>query len=118
MKLTNSLVIIMCSLFYSSSSHAGFYTAGDVYSYCTESESGTVVRSYLNQAECRGYVSGVYDLSTATTLKDKVCLNDGITIKQVAKIFIAYIDKNPQKMNLSAGSVIENAIYEAFRCQK
>jgi len=104
-------VLSSSSLFATSSN-----SAGDVYSWCAEPENSNVIS--LRYARCGGYIVGVYDHSINTTLTDHVCLSSGITPKQLIKIFTAYIDRNPQYMHLTASSVIEFAIIEAFSCEK
>lgn len=116
MRLTSLLSIFLVVVLYSSSGYASFSTAGDVYSLCTTSKN--FEHHYQARAECRGYITGVFDHAMSTTLKDLVCLSDGITVVQAVKIFIAYVDRNPQGMHLAAESVIENAMYEAFKCKK
>ena len=101
---------IFCAIVLSSSSgYASIFTAENItaeklYSLCTVSESSDLYDS--DYVRCLVYIGGVFDHATVTTLKAHPCMSSRVTTLQVMKTFIAYIDRNPQKMHLPADSVV------------
>ena len=98
------------------SANAAFIFGNELYQLCTSDENSQFY--FQDESECRGYVTGVYDRLTGTAKNGVLCLEGKITTGQVKKIFIAYADKNPAKLNRSAYEVDESSIYQAFRCSK
>ena len=97
-------------------SMAAFYTGNDIYNMCkTEKSSATY---YQNSSSCNGYVVGVYDHIIGTTKSGVLCIGSGVTAGQVVKMFLKYSEDNPSKLNKPAELLVENAIYEAFKCKK
>lgn len=109
------LITIICTLIFSSQISAGFYTGNELYSECAARES--VSTYYQSNAFCSGYISGVSDHFTGTSEKGLLCIDNNVTIGQIKKIFISYIDRNPEKLHLPAWVLVENSMYQAFKCK-
>ena len=45
-----------------------------------------------------------------------LCIPDTVNRGQLARIFVQYLEKNPEKLKLPAGLVLEDAMREAFAC--
>jgi hypothetical protein len=106
------LALVSGSAGFVGSVDAAFLSGNDLYALCTTPERD---RFYLqDQAECRGYVAGVYDHMSRT---DAFCPRRGVQMGQVTRIFVAYAKKNPQNLDRPAGHIVEEALRDAFPCQ-
>ena len=47
-----------------------------------------------------------------------LCVPDGTTRGQLARIFVQFLEKNPEKRKLPAGLLLEDAFRESFPCPK
>lgn len=62
----------------------------------------------------RGYVSGIVDIGDGILF----CTPQGTTRGQYTAVAIKYIEHNPEKWNLGASTIIQNALENAFPCKK
>ena len=47
-----------------------------------------------------------------------LCPPDSITRGQLARVFVQFLEKNPEKLKLPAGLLLEDALRESFPCPK
>lgn len=47
-----------------------------------------------------------------------LCVPDGTTRGQLARVFVQFLEKNPEKLKLPAGLLLEDALRESFPCPK
>lgn len=45
-----------------------------------------------------------------------LCIPDTVNRGQLARTFVQFLEKNPEKLKLSAGLVLEDALRDAFPC--
>jgi hypothetical protein len=45
-----------------------------------------------------------------------LCIPDTVNRGQLAKVFVQFLEKNPQKAKLPAGLILEDALRDAFPC--
>lgn len=109
-------LVFALTLLLSNFSYSAFNTGNEILALCEAQEGEEFY--FQKIAECRGYVAGVYDHFTGTVKDGVLCLNGKITIGQIRKVFIAYANKNPAVLNEPADIVVENSIYNAFKCSK
>ena len=112
MKILFVVIFMMVSF----KSYGSFYTGNKIYGFCITDKSSATY--YQNSATCHGYISGVYDHVLGVTKSGVLCLDSGVTIGQAVKIFMKYADENPSKLNKSAELLVENSMYDAFKCKK
>ena len=46
----------------------------------------------------------------------RLCLPDGVNRGQLVRTFVQFLEKNPDKLKLPAGLVLEDALRDAFPC--
>jgi hypothetical protein len=61
---------------------------------------------------CRGLVTGVADASP------KVCATEGITLGQNIRIVTKFLQDHPERLQLRATELVEQALAKAFPCSK
>lgn len=47
-----------------------------------------------------------------------LCVPDSTTRGQLARVFVQFLEKNPEKLKLPAGLLLEDALRESFPCPK
>lgn len=109
-------LVLVVALLFSNSSYSAFNAGNEILALCEAKENEEFY--FQKSAECRGYVAGVYDHFTGTVKDGVLCLNGKITMGQIVKIFVAYAKKNPAELNKPADIIVENSIYDAFKCRK
>jgi len=74
----------------------------------------------LFEASCLNYIKGVFDLHQTLVAREKIdphiCKPPDADLGQIGRIIIRYIEVNPQKINITASSLILPALSEAFPC--
>lgn len=109
------LLVITALLCFCVPAYAGFETGNKLYKECTSTKSDSTY--YQSNAYCTGYVTGVFDHFASSVKPEVLCLDGNITAGQSVKIFIAYADKHPELLNRSAELLVQNAIFDAFKCR-
>ncbi|MFT5709319.1 MAG: hypothetical protein ACI8QT_000005 [Halioglobus sp.] len=93
----------------------GYYTGAEMLKICTDV-------SPFQAKSCGGYIAGVADTSAKAvaweTLTAVRCVPVEVTIKQLMKIAVKYMEEHPEELHLGAESLIQNAFKEAFPCEK
>jgi len=99
--------LILCLLFFSCNAKA--FTGSELLNACKESTDNF----------CIGYVSGVLDTTVSGSDRGKFfCIPDRVTYDQLMKITVKYLEQNPKNLHWNAFALVENAILDAYRCQK
>jgi hypothetical protein len=130
MNLVPALYGLGAIVFVSGISHAQNLTGNDIISGCRFQaiEKRGTAQQLADGAQCQGLIFGVLDYSDAVASRFNTlfyCLpgaKDGggrskITLDQVIRIFVQYMDKNPQRLHESATSLLLHALAEAFPCK-
>jgi len=100
-------------LILSSTVHADFppRDASDFLKQCMTGQTGQTPAPW-----CSGYIAGVADSYTATTL-DSFCSPDNAKIDQLGRVAIKYMQKHPADLHrLSPALLIMQALSDAFPC--
>ncbi len=76
-----------------------------------------------NGIVCLGYIRGFWDaaspqLALAASDTQNLCVPAEISLGQLARIYVKYMDDHPEKMDLPAAGSLLQAIMTAFPCQK
>ena len=103
MKHKNFLLLIA---FVSTTCLADFQTGNQIKSICDST-------SDVSRGICLGYVTAIVDSNAGT----KFCPPLTVTGGQVESIAKKFFNDNPEKLHLSATSVIVEAMSRAFPCQ-
>lgn len=79
-----------------------------------KSENNMNLVSAFLAGQYGGYIDGVTDSSAGIIW----CNPSNVTYGQTYKIVSKYLNNNPEKLHLSAESLINNALKEALPCKK
>ena len=86
---------------------AGFDTGNRLFEDCRAS-------NYFNRGYCGGYVTGIVDTIEALQAR---CVPEESTKGQLADVVIKYLEQNPERRHLEAGSLVPEALNRAFPCK-
>jgi len=114
--------VFACTLFFGGSVKANEDTdsGNSIFEGCKAfSEGGgmgrATVLNALKGAKCAGLIEGI----TVQAMADhRVCLPDGVTRQQEAKVVVKYMTDHPADLNLDETVLIFGAIYTAWPCSK
>ena len=69
-------------------------------------------------AVCQGYIIGVYEvLSTKSVIAShRICTSANITAGEVMRVTIEFLKRHPELMNLTAESLVSQALIESYPC--
>ena len=84
----------------------------------TQSPSAEVM---ANGIVCLGYIRGFWDAVSprlALAASETLCVPAEISLGQLARIYVKYMDDHQEKMDLPAAGTLLQAIMTAFPCQK
>lgn len=84
--------------------------------YCTESakadlDTGVSVNWY-QAGFCSGYVNGVWNTS------DKFCDPKGITLGQVVRVVLKYLNDHPERLHEHEAELVVDALRAAWPCKR
>ena len=98
----------------SESSYAGFISGNKLAENMQEYNKflAGVEYSYGASASFSAYVTGVAD-----TIDNLWCSSSSVTVGQIVKVVSKYLENNPEKLHLSASSLIMAALMQAFPCE-
>jgi hypothetical protein len=89
-------------------------TGNKLLDYCRAPENSAIGGS------CTGYVVSAVDTHEAwvdwNEIEPYFCTPAGVTGRQLAQVVVKYLNENPEKLHLSAGSLVLNALGTAFPC--
>jgi len=77
--------------------------------------------NYFEKGSCTGYIEGVDD--SAVTLAhwegfaEYICPPEGVTSGQFRKVVVKHLNENPEKLHMTASSLVLKALSEAFPCE-
>ena len=94
---------------------AGFDTGNRLFEDCRAG-------NYFNRGYCGGYVTGIVDTIEALQARgvlpaDALCVPEESTKGQLADVVIKYLEQNPERRHLEAGSLVPAALNRAFQCK-
>jgi hypothetical protein len=73
-------------------------------------------------ATCLNYIKGVFDLHQtlvgSRVIEPRICKPTEVDLGQLARITIEYIEKNQEKAEVTASSLIMHALSEAYPCSE
>jgi hypothetical protein len=112
-----------------SSFHGGF-TGQDLLGFCKETDNEQV-RDF-GRGICAGYIDGFaaghhmaetwhafhHRDEKLDQIYGRLCIPAKTTLGQISRMFVNYLERHPQKLALSAGLLLEDAMREAFPCPK
>lgn len=132
-----AVVVLVCTLLFAI--HAGVsaagwfgggFTGGEMLSYC-RAEAADPVKDF-GRGICVGFIDGfaaghyVAETYHAFHHRDEkiddiyghLCVPDNVSRGQLARVFVQFLEKRPDKLKMPAGLLLEDALREAFPCQK
>jgi hypothetical protein len=91
-------VLLVSFLTGGNSAQAAYWTGNRLVADCTN------VTNEMNAGACHGFIMGVWDsFETATNYeagnRSIICLPENVTVVQMRKIVLNYMDKNPEKLH-------------------
>lgn len=95
---------------------AGFDTGNRLYEDCRAA-------NYFNRGYCGGYVTGIVDTIEALQARgvlpsDALCIPEQSTKGQLVDTVLKYLEQNPERRHLEAGSLVPEALNRAFPCAR
>ena len=91
------------------------WTGNDLQKYCADEDDGYTFNL------CRGFIRGAFDghnVVSAIYKKDDVfCLPEEVTVGQVAKVVLKYLENHPEMLHEMAVGVVYAALFRAFPCE-
>jgi hypothetical protein len=126
--LIGTLLWIACSPLAGAAWFRGGFTGEEMLNHCRAEEKDPV--KDFGRGICIGFIDGfVAGHFSAETYhafhhrEEKIdeiyghlCIPDTVNRGQLAKVFVQFLEKNPQKAKLPAGLILEDALREAFPC--
>ena len=113
--LTAVILLALCS-------NASAYTADEL---LTSLESGD---SSYQKLTAMSYIAGWYrgyqtsdihmKVINGESTKSVICFPDGTTVIILSKVFIKYVNDNPQELHEDAGVVLGTALAKAYFCRR
>jgi len=95
---------------------AGFNSGSELLDMCAATQIDGAYHAKI--AECRGYVTGVADaFNCESPSKGYRWQDPGVTMGQLVKVVVKWLNENPDKLHYGAGSLTAAALSEAFPCQ-
>lgn len=92
---------------------AYFFSGNDLLKFC-ESDNPAEL------SQCIGYIASAEDTHEALVdwghLPPQMCVPPGPTLGQLQKVLLKYLKGRPENLHLAAGSMVLNALTEAFPC--
>ncbi len=89
-----------------------------------QADSGSELLEYCSAPEtflegvCLGYVMGIEDAHDSLVgTRPFYCLSAGVSKGQLELIVKKFLQENPEKLHLSAGTLVILALMEAFPCK-
>ncbi len=78
--------------------------------------------NYFNRGYCGGYITGIVDSIEAMQASgllpaNALCIPEGATKGQLADTVARYLSDNPARRHLDAGSLVPEALKQAFPCR-
>jgi hypothetical protein len=113
---------LAAAILFSGGALAAFYSGNDILEECEKIDSSSTNLDYLSEGSCYGYIVGIADaartLESWENTENKFCLPDDVSGREVANAVIKELEKSPDQLHLSAGSLTLNALYDAFPCER
>ena len=118
------LLILGFSLFFPVSAFAAgdpSQTAMALVEKCSQIELMRKDKEYsqFDAGVCAGIIQGIFDFNTINQRyggQPYFCLGEGVSILQAAKVYIAFMDRNPQALNRNQSVTMLSSLVEAFPC--
>lgn len=74
----------------------------------------------LFEASCLNYIKGVFDLHQTLVAREKIepqiCKPVDVDLGQMGQVIMRYLEENPQKIKITASSLILPALRDAYPC--
>ena len=103
-------ILMVLSLPVAAATVPAYETGNQLLTLC-ESKGGS------SEGVCIGYIEGVSDASEGKTWDGTpYCAPKGATNGQLVKIVTKYLNDHPEHLHLSAHSIVQQALLEAFPC--
>ena len=113
-KTIRNLIAALLLIGASHGAMANYYQSGNKMLALCEGEDN------LDLAICLGYLQAVADTyKTAAEwegFESVICAPISVTGRQLQKVWVKYANENPEKLHLSAASIVMHAYKDAFPC--
>ena len=98
---------------WSQSGWAAFLTGNKLLEFCESDD-------YVNVGHCLGYLGSAKDTHQVLVewgyLPPQMCVHPDATLGQLRQVVLKYFKEHPQELHFAAGSLVLNALGEAFPC--
>jgi len=99
-----------------------FRTGNNLLEICSANPKQTKITvDYMELSECHGYIMGVSDTHSTFVewkyIEPFWCSPDGVTTGQEKAVVVKYLKENPQKLHLTASSLVMTALNATFPCE-
>ncbi|HMA89154.1 MAG TPA: Rap1a/Tai family immunity protein [Burkholderiales bacterium] len=117
-----ALLLAGLLLMYSGSSFAGprLWSGKQLLPYYQAYESATAKQGRSTDiagfAHYLGYIRGAYEVLEALPETD-MCIDNSVTLDQIARVVGRYMIENPQELNLPAFYLVSESLKDAFPCK-
>jgi len=106
-------LLMVVLLFSFGQANDAYRTGNQLLEDCEATDEGWVRKGF-----CRGYIVAVVDTSEGKAWDGApYCEPDGVNIGQLTKIVTKHLNENPNQLHLSAFSLVQSALLEAFPCE-
>ncbi len=115
MKLITQLNLVLLLTFMVAPANA--YTTGDkLLTYCEVPKSDEFLY-FQNHAYCSAYIAGAVDGMFYIDTQQLFCVPQKVTNSQLIKIFVNYLNANPERLHEFYVGLVLSAMREAFPCK-
>ena len=103
---------------------SAYASGNELLGWCKEAEkvaddgSGAPVHA----GQCYGYLKATHDgyatwRAWGHISSDRHCIPESVTVGQLRRIVVKFLEAHPEQLHLLAGSLVLNAYQEAFPCE-
>ena len=110
------LIVLILSTLIPASSFASFKGGNELHAACSTEGKESV--DYAATSLCLGYVQGIVDAHVSYVewgvMPPNFCIQRGVTVGQLVKVALKHMNEHPEKLHLTAASLVTNAFAFAF----
>lgn len=111
------LVVVLFGLTGFARDSKEFSDGNELHDECATIVSGDL--GYYEGGHCFGMIEAYLQLASELSPRyfPAHCLPEGVTIGQIAKMVVKYLDQHPEQLHLPATLVIAKVAHDAFPCR-
>lgn len=78
---------------------------------------GKVSNSVLLEGQCVGIIRGLNYLAGLLRQEQRSCSPQGVTVEQLVRVVVVYIERRPQRMHEDFKELTLDALHDAWPCR-